>query len=304
MRSNEKQYIKLVKDIIVNGTLMQTRNDKCYNLFGASMKFDLTQGTIPFVTTKKLAWKTCLKELLWFIKGDTSNKNLREQNVRIWNGNSTREFLDSRELTSYPEDILGPVYGWQWRNFNGTYDVSTPQVDFSDPTRHDQLQQIITALKTNPEDVENPNKQEHKYSRRLVMSAWNPAQLEDMALPPCHVLSQFMVDDEDRLHMTLYQRSGDVGLGVPFNIASYSFLLCLVAHHCGLKPGTLHHTIGVAHIYKNHKDALMSQTLREIYDEPTIYIKTKRENIEDYIFDDFVVENYKYHPSIKMDMVA
>lgn len=295
----EYQYLNLIKRIIHTADKVASRNSYCFNTYGASMTFDLRNGTLPLLTTKRLAWKTCLRELLWFIKGNTSNIDLKNENVKIWNANGSREFLDSRGLKDYPEDILGPVYGWQWRNFNGDYNVDNPRVDFSQSNRTDQLQNIIDALCN---DGSKPG--ENMYSRRLVMSAWNPLQLDEMALPPCHILMQCMVDSKKQLNMTLYQRSGDVGLGVPFNIASYSFLLHLIAHHCGLKPGFLYHTIGVAHIYYNHKDQLCKQFTREPKPFPTISFNEKREKIEDYVFDDFKVENYEYHPTIKMDMTA
>ena len=231
-----------------------------------------------------------MKELLWFVNGDTSNKTLKKQNVKIWNGNSTREFLDSRGLTSYEEDELGPIYGYQWRNWNAPY--------LGKNINHkgngiDQLSSIIENLK-DPQE---------RFSRRLILSAWNVEQLNQMALPPCHVLSQFHVLDKDKLYCTLYQRSGDVGLGVPFNIASYGFLTHMIAKICGLRAMELTHYIGNAHIYETHVDALKKQVDREPYDFPMLHLKSK-EKIDDYMITDFDLVNYKYYPSIKMDMVA
>lgn len=302
----EKQYLNLINRIITTGNKISGRNGNCLSVFGAHSEYDLTNGKLPLLTTKKLAWKTCLKELLWFINGDTNNSHLKEQNVKIWNGNASREFLDSRDLSHYPEDILGPVYGWQWRNFNGKYDYTSNDgvVDFTESSekRYDQLQYIIDAL--NNTDTETADKKENRWSRRLIMSAWNPVQLNMMALPPCHVLCQVMVDSDDTLSMTLYQRSGDVGLGVPFNIASYAFLAHLLAHHCGLKTGKLYHTIGIAHIYEDHIEPLKTQLTREPFDFPTLEFNKKYDDINDYCFDDFVVKDYKYHKPIKMNMTA
>ena len=209
-RHEEYQYIDLIKDILNDGQFIEGRNGTTKVVIGASMIFSLEGGKIPVLTTKKVAWKTCLKELLWFIKGSTSNTLLKEQNVRIWNDNASREFLDSRGLHHLAEDDLGPVYGHQWRFFNADYvDCNT---DYSGKGV-DQLDYVIKALK---DPVE-------RYSRRLIVSAWNPCQIDKMALPPCHVLMHFNVVG-NKLSCTLYQRSGDIGLGVPFNIASYSFL--------------------------------------------------------------------------------
>jgi thymidylate synthase len=218
-RHDENQYLNLIKDILDENQEFIGRNGKTLAIFGSAMHFSLANQTIPLLTTKKLAWKTCLRELLWFIKGDTSNKNLRSQNVNIWNQNGTRDFLDSRGLYNNDEDDLGPIYGFQWRHFNAKYNNCD-----SDYTNQgiDQLQEIITQLK----DKSTRN------SRRLIMTAWNPCQINEMALPPCHILCQFNVTDETKLSCSLYQRSGDVGLGVPFNIASYSFLTHLIAKHC------------------------------------------------------------------------
>ena len=286
----EKQYLNLIKHIINNGVLTKSRNGNTINTIGTMSKYSLKNNTMPILTTKKVAWKTCLKELLWFINGDTSNKTLKKQNVKIWNGNSTREFLDSRGLTSYEEDELGPIYGYQWRNWNAPY--------LGKNINHkgngiDQLSSIIENLK-DPQE---------RFSRRLILSAWNVEQLNQMALPPCHVLSQFHVLDKDKLYCTLYQRSGDVGLGVPFNIASYAFLTHMIAKNCGLRAMELTHYIGNAHIYETHVDALKKQVDREPYDFPMLHLKSK-EKIDDYMITDFDLVNYKYYPSIKMDMVA
>jgi thymidylate synthase len=208
---DENQYLNLIKDILEHGDMVKGRNGFAKTVIGSSMHFSLENNTIPILTTKKVAWKTCLKELLWFIRGSTSNKELQAENVKIWNGNASREFLDSRNLHHLEENDLGPVYGHQWRHFNAYY--KNCEEDYSGEGV-DQLQYIIDNLK-NPET---------RTSRRLVMSAWNPVQLDEMALPPCHVLVQFNVTKQNRLSCSLYQRSGDVGLGVPFNIASYSFL--------------------------------------------------------------------------------
>ncbi len=206
-RHDENQYLNLIKDILDENQEFIGRNGKTLAIFGSAMHFSLENQTIPLLTTKKLAWKTCLRELLWFIKGDTSNKNLRSQNVNIWNQNGTRDFLDSRGLYNNDEDDLGPIYGFQWRHFNAKY--NNCDCDYTNQGI-DQLQEIITQLK----DKSTRN------SRRLVMTAWNPCQINEMALPPCHILCQFNVTDENKLSCSLYQRSGDVGLGVPFNIAS------------------------------------------------------------------------------------
>ena len=220
-------------------------------------------------------------------------KEILEQNVKIWNGNGTRKFLDSRGLNHLKENDLGPVYGHQWRFWNAPYSREFGCSEDYKGKGIDQLQNVIDEI--------NKSKETGEASRRIIMSAWNPEQLDEMALPPCHVLSQYHLVN-NKLSCTLYQRSGDVGLGVPFNIASYSFLTHLLAKHCGLEAGQFVHFIGNAHIYDDHIEPLKLQLNNEPYDFPNLEIKEKRENIDDYKFEDFEVNNYKFHKVIKMDM--
>jgi thymidylate synthase len=287
--TQEKQYLSLIENILNNGTLEKGRNGNTICLYGEKMKFDLRNNTLPLLTSKKVAWKTCLKELLWFINGSTNNKILKEQNVRIWNDNSSREFLDSVGLETNEEDDLGPVYGHQWRHFNAPY---TNCHDDYNGKGIDQLQNIIEMLK-------DPLQRK---SRRIILSAWNPQQLNEMALPPCHCFVQFHVRRENELICCLYQRSGDIGLGVPFNIASYSFLTHLLAKHCNLQATEFIHFIGNAHIYDDHIDALQNQLNNKTYEFPTINIVNKKENINDYNVDDFEILNYKHSEKVSMQM--
>ena len=288
-KHDENQYIALIDDIINHGDMVDGRNGKTLTVFGSSMHFSLENGELPLLTTKKVAWKTCLKELLWFISGSTNNDLLNEKNVKIWNGNSSREFLDSRGLVNNRVNDLGPVYGHQWRFFNADY---TTCDDTYNGKGVDQLDYIIKQLKDPKE----------RYSRRLLMSAWNPGQLDEMALPPCHVLVQFNVLPGDKLSCSLYQRSGDVGLGVPFNIASYSFLTHLIAIHCGLKAHEFCYHLGNCHIYDDHIEQLKIQRNKEPYKFPKLLIKDKRDDINHYIVDDFEINDYKSHEPIKMNM--
>ena len=252
---------------IKNGAKEVGRNGTTYTKVGAMLRFSLKNQKIPLLTTKKLAWRVCLKELLWFINGDTNNNLLKEQNVKIWNGNGTRKFLDSRGLNYLKENDLGPVYGHQWRFWNAPYSKEFGCSEDYKGKGIDQLQNVIDEI--------NKSKETGEGSRRMIMSAWNPEQLDEMALPPCHVLSQYHLVN-NKLSCTLYQRSGDVGLGVPFNIASYSFLTHLLAKHCGLETGEFVHFIGNAHIYDDHIEPLKLQLNNEPYDFPVLNIKKKR----------------------------
>jgi thymidylate synthase len=287
---DEQQYLDLVRDVIENGTLEVGRNGSTLVKFGNMMKYDLKNGTLPVLTTKKVAIKTCIQELFWFIRGSTSNDELNKMNVKIWNGNSTREFLNSRGLTDRPEGDLGPVYGFQWRFFNAPYNDC--KTDYTGKGK-DQLQQII-------DDLKNP---ETRTSRRHILTAWNPAQLDEMALPPCHMICQFHVREDKYLSCALFQRSGDIGLGVPFNIASYSALTHILAHHCNLEADEFVHFIGNAHIYADHIDKLKEQIKRTPMSFPTIIIKHRHDNINDYCMDDIEwVNEYKSHGMIQMSM--
>ena len=289
LEHDENQYLNLIKDILNYGVLVNGRNGGALTVCGSSMHFSLENNVLPLLTTKKLAWKTCLRELLWFISGSTSNTILQNKKVKIWNDNASREFLDSRGLTNLDEGDLGPVYGHQWRHFNAQY------TNCNDDYKNkgvDQLEYIINQLK-------DPKA---RYSRRLVMSAWNPCQLDEMALPPCHILVHFNVLPPNKLSCSLYQRSGDVGLGVPFNIASYSFLTHLIAKHCNLEAYEFIYHLGNCHIYDDHIEPLKSHLDRRPYTFPTIDIKCKHENIEDYVETDFEIKNYQSHEIIKMKM--
>jgi len=294
MSHPEQQYLQLIRDILDRGHDHRGRNGDTKSLFGNMMRFSLKDGTVPLLTTKKVAWKTCFKELIWFIRGCTDNEDLQKQNVHIWDGNSTREFLDSRGLTQNEEGDLGPVYGHQWRHFNAEY--VDRYTDYSGKGI-DQLQYIIDNLKT----------EEGRTSRRLIMSAWNPCQLDEMALPPCHVLAQFNVRSEGDKHYlscALYQRSCDVGLGVPFNIASYSFLTHLIAKECDLIAEDFVYFMGNTHIYNDHIDALKVQITRDPLPFPSMEIPDKK-SLEDYKVADIVwKEEYKSHETIKMNMSA
>ena len=339
-KHEECQYLNLLENILENGLLEEGRNGKTKSVFGASMRFSLKDGKIPILTTKKTAWKTCLKELLWFIRGETNNTLLKEQGVHIWDANGSREFLDSRGLIHYEVDELGPIYGRQWRAFNKPYtpkqfrddNAKEDEWKWSGHTPHyrhkwnwdyerhpdiswigdsndyftvfdydkefdkgiDQLQQIIDALK-------DPKQ---RTSRRLIMTAWNPCQLDQMTLPPCHVLCQFNVHDGNKLSCAMYQRSGDFPLGIPFNIASYSFLTHLIAKHCGLEAYEFVHFVGNCHIYEDHIEGIKTQILRDPYPFPTLTIKQIRDNINDYQVEDFEINNYQHHPQINFKMVA
>lgn len=284
----EQQYLDLIQDIIDNGTLVEGRNGNTLTVFGRSMRFSLKDNKIPLLTSKKMAWKTCLKELLWFISGKTDNKLLKEQKVGIWNQNASREYLDSIGLTDREEDDLGPVYGHQWRHFNAPYTNCNANYEGQGV---DQLKEIITSLKDS----------DKRYSRRLIMSAWNPCQLKEMALPPCHVLAQFNVIN-NKLSCALYQRSCDVGLGVPFNILSYSILTHIIAKHCGLEADEFVYFMGNVHIYDDHVESLKPQLSNPLYPFPTLNISTTHEEIDNYKMEDFTIENYVSNDKITMKM--
>jgi thymidylate synthase len=288
---DEYQYLNLIKDILDEGHMEKGRNGNVATIIGSSMHFSLANDTIPILTTKKTAWKTCLKELLWFVKGETSNKILNNQNVHIWDGNASKEFLSSRGLSHYEEGDLGPIYGYQWRHFNAPYEGI--HADYNN-NGIDQLQNVIETLK-NPET---------RASRRMMVTAWNPCQLDEMALPPCHIMFQFNVVDGNKLSCSLYQRSVDCALGQPFNICSYAMLTHLIAHHCGLEPYEFMYHMGNCHIYEEHINPMKDQIEREPYEFPKIRIINKRENISDYIVSDFIIDNYRHHEKIKMSMVV
>jgi thymidylate synthase len=287
----ENQYLNLLDDILSSNSEFVGRNGKTLSIYGSAMRFSLENNSIPLITTKKVAWKTCLRELLWFIKGSTNNKLLKEQNVHIWDANGSREFLDSRGLQNNNEDDLGPIYGFQWRHFNANY-VSC-DTDYTNKGI-DQLQEVINTLK----DPVLRN------SRRMIISAWNPCQLNSMALPPCHIMMQFNVTNNNKLSCSMYQRSNDEACGTCFNIASYSFLTHLLAIHCDLEPYEFIYYKGNCHIYEEHISNIKIQLQRQPYEFPTLKILNKRENIEDYNIDDFKVFNYKYHSPLEYKMVA
>ena len=288
INESEYQYLNLLKKVLDEGLETQSRNSKVLSIFGEKMVFDLSES-FPLLTTKRVGYKTVLRELLWFINGSTSNKLLNDKNVHIWDGNSSREFLDSRNL-DYEEGDLGPVYGFQWRHFGADYENCNS--DYNNKGI-DQLKYIIEQIKNDPN------------SRRIIMSAWNPVDLDKMALPPCHVMCQFNVDTiNKRLDCQLYQRSGDMFLGVPFNIASYAFLTCIIAKITGYKPGKLIHILGDTHIYDSHIEAVKTQIKRIPYKFPTLTISEELNDIDNINEEYFKLENYNFHTKISAPMVA
>ena len=287
--SEENQYLNLLDDILTTHNNQEGRNGKTLSIFGSTMHFSLEHNKMPIITTKKVAWKTCLRELLWFIKGDTNNKHLKEKNVHIWDENGSRKFLDGRGLTNFEEDDLGPIYGFQWRHYNAKYHNCNTNYNNKGI---DQLKEVIECLK-------DPTQ---RNSRRMIISAWNPCQLDIMALPPCHILMQFNVTNNNKLSCAMYQRSNDEACGTCFNIASYCFLTHLLAKHCDLEPYEFIYYKGNCHIYDEHIDNIKLQLKREPYEFPTLEIINKREHIEDYIETDFVINNYKHHEQIKFIM--
>jgi len=287
---NYLEQLKYVKDV---GVLRLTRNGDTLSTFGVNMDFDISRS-FPLLTTKKVYWKGVITELLWFLQGRTDAKYLDKQKVRIWNGNSSREFLDKRGLQHLDEGDCGPIYGFQWKHFNADY-IDCHQ-DYSGKGVN-QLQNIIDMINLDPT------------SRRMIMSAWNPCQSDDMCLPPCHVLYQFYVtiDEFDVKHLScsMYQRSGDMFLGIPFNIASTAALTYILAHMTGCKPDKISIKIGDAHIYEEHIDAVQTQLERSPGTLPTLHILGKpKSNIEDYNTEDFELENYNPQEPITAPMKA
>ncbi len=258
-----RQYHELLRHVIAHGTEKKDRTGTgTISVFGYQMRFDLDEG-FPVMTTKKLHLRSIIHELLWFIKGATNLKYLHDNKVTIWD-----EWADE-------SGELGPVYGYQWRSWP---DYRGGHID--------QLEDVINAIRNNPD------------SRRHIVNAWNVGQLQEMALPPCHMFYQFYVS-KGRLSCHMYQRSADIFLGVPFNIASYSLLLMMVAQVCGLRPGEFIHSFGDAHIYLNHMDQVNLQLSRTPYPLPAMRINSERKHINDFIYEDFELINYQSHPHIK-----
>lgn len=261
-RHRMKQYLDLLNHVIKNGVEKSDRTGTgTISIFGYQSRFDLAEG-FPVLTTKKLHLKSIIHELLWFLTGNTNIKYLKENGVRIWD-----EWADE-------SGNLGPVYGYQWRSW------PTP-----DGKHIDQISQVVHSLKTNPD------------SRRHLISAWNVGQIDQMKLPPCHILVQFYVAD-GKLSCQLYQRSADIFLGVPFNIASYALLTMMMAQVCGLQPGEFIHTLGDAHIYLNHMEQVKLQLTREPFQVPILKINPDVKSIFDFKYEDFELIGYQAHPHI------
>lgn len=286
-----KQYIQFLKHILDNGKIKDDRtNTGTISTFGYQMRFDLSEG-FPLLTTKKVHLKSIIHELLWFISGDTNIKYLVDHDVRIWNdwpyaiytksaeylGESMEEFvLKIKNDLEFAKKWgnLGPVYGYEWRHFEGKDNTV------------DQLAEVINEIKNNPN------------SRRLIVNSWHAAYIDKMALPPCHLLFQFYIQD-NKLSCQLYQRSADAFLGIPFNIASYALLTMMIAKVCNLELGEFIHTIGDAHIYLNHLDQVKLQLSREPRKLPQMLIKRDVKNIDDFKYEDFELINYHPHSTIK-----
>jgi thymidylate synthase len=261
-----KQYLDLLDHVLTSGARKKDRTGTgTISVFGYQARFDLAQG-FPLLTTKKLHLPSIIHELLWFLKGSTNTAYLRENKVKIW------------DAWADENGELGHIYGYQWRSWPAP-----------DGRRIDQIARVITSLKEYPD------------SRRHLVSAWNPGDLENMALPPCHILFQFYVEG-GKLSCQLYQRSADIFLGVPFNIASYSLLTMMVARVTGLEPGEFIHTFGDAHIYINHIDQVRVQLGREPRELPVMHINPEKHNIDDFVYEDFRIENYNPYSHIKGDI--
>jgi thymidylate synthase len=263
-----KQYLDLMQKVLSEGGEKSDRTGTgTKSVFGYQMRFDLSEG-FPLITTKKLHLKSIIHELLWFLKGETNINYLKEHNVKIWDAWADKD------------GNLGPVYGSQWRSWKGADGKTT-----------DQISQVVEQIKKNPD------------SRRLIVSAWNVGEIPNMALPPCHAFFQFYVAN-GKLSCQLYQRSADIFLGVPFNIASYALLTMMMAQVCNLKPGDFVHTLGDAHLYTNHFDQAREQLSRKPHPLPQMKINPAVKNIFEFTFDDFKLENYEAHPHIKGEVAV
>ncbi|XP_022884764.1 putative bifunctional dihydrofolate reductase-thymidylate synthase isoform X3 [Olea europaea var. sylvestris] len=287
-KHEEFLYLKLVQDIISNG------NDKgdqmgtgTLSKFGCQMRFNLRKS-FPLLTTKSIFWRGVVEELLWFLSGSTNAKVLQEKAINIWDGNASSEYLDSIGLTDREEGDLGPVYGFQWRHFGARY--TNMHTDYTGQG-FDQLLDVIDKIKNEPND------------RRIILSAWNPSDLKLMALPPCHMFAQFYVANGE-LSCQMYQHSANMGLGVPFNIASYSLLTCMIAHVCGLVPGDLIHVIGDAHVYKTHISPLQEQLKQIPKPFPILKINPQTKDIDSFVAADFELINYEPHSKLEMKLAV
>ncbi|OVA18766.1 Thymidylate synthase [Macleaya cordata] len=287
-KHEEYIYLRLVQDIISDGITKDDRTGTgTLSKFGCQMRFNLRKS-FPLLTTKKVFWRGVVEELLWFISGSTNAKVLQEKGIHIWDGNASRDYLDSIGLTDREEGDLGPIYGFQWRHFGARY--TNMHANYSGQG-FDQLLDVIDKIKNKPDD------------RRIVLSAWNPSDLCLMALPPCHMFAQFYVANGE-LSCQMYQRSADMGLGVPFNIASYSLLTCMIAHVCDLVPGDFVHVIGDAHVYRTHVRPLQKQLQKLPRPFPTLKINPEKKDIDSFAVTDFQLMDYDPHQKIEMKMAV
>jgi thymidylate synthase len=288
----EYQYLNLLKEIMEKGEVRSDRTGTgTKSLFGVTMRYDLSNDTIPVMTTKRVHWKSVVEELLWFIRGSTNEKELSAAGVKIWSANGSRSFLDQRGFYDREEGDLGPVYGFQWRHFGAKY--TNCHADYTGQGV-DQLKQVMDLIKTDPS------------SRRIILCAWNPADMNDMALPPCHCFVQFYVTSDKKLKCMMTQRSADMGLGVPFNVASYSLLTHMIAKACDLTAGEFVHCIGDAHVYLNHIEPLTEQVKRVPRPFPKLKIAKDLTSVklEELTFEDLQLVDYDPHPIIKMQMAV
>jgi thymidylate synthase len=292
---NEKGYLELLKYVLDNGEKIKTRNGDTISILGNMIEFDNININLPILTTKKIFFKGVIEELLWFLKGHTNAKYLKEKNVHIWDGNSTREFLDKNNLSNYEENELGPIYGWQWRNFGKKYKLNGDDEGF------DQIKYILEELSKNDN------------SRRAILSAWNPLQLKEMALPPCHILYNFY-KNSDGLSCMMTMRSSDLFLGLPFNILSTAILTIIIAKVLHINVSKIKICLADTHIYEEHIEAVNIQLNREIIENnctldiikeaPDLNseLNEKINWINNLNSEDFKLNNYKFHSPIKANM--
>lgn len=288
--SEEFKYLNLMKNILTNGIKRIDRtNTGTLSLFGQSFRLDVSNN-FPLLTTKRVYWKGVVEELLFFISGKTDTTELEKKNVNIWKGNTSREFLDNRKLFNYKEGEYGPNYGYNWRSFGKKYIPLNLRSNIDDDdTGVDQLNEAINLIKTDP------------FSRRILVTAWNPYVLNEIPLPSCHYCYQFYVN-EDKLSILVNMRSCDIFLGLPFNIASYSLLLYMIAYITNKQPHEVIFMLGDAHIYLNHIDQCNEQLSRDMKDLPKLSFNRIITNIDDFRYEDIKLENYNPHPTIKADM--